>query len=170
MKCWLLSMFMVAGLNGCQLYTQKYGSTNSSIQTVDMGKFNGLRIIEIASLNYPEVAIQTQANFGFTERDKENFSDTLTQSLQNSDVIVLPSAQTKIHIDFTKIVITEDIKGIIMTINADLAVSRNGIITREVIEVVSQANITYRSTKNNVMTVFIQKIGNLIRQQSSFKR
>ncbi|MFT5840229.1 MAG: hypothetical protein ACI9UT_002740 [Flavobacteriales bacterium] len=161
---------MAAGFNGCQQHTQKWGPRNSSIQTVVMGKFNGLRIIEIASLNYLKVAIQTEVNSGFNECDKENFSDSLIQSLQNSDVIVLASAQTKIHIDFNMIVITEDIKGIIMTINADVAVSRNGIITRKVIEVDTQPKITFSSTTNNAITVFIQKLGHLIRQQSTFKR
>jgi hypothetical protein len=173
MKCLIWIVFIVVGFSGCSLTKQNGSFTNSSIQTVDMGKFNGLRIIEIASLNYPETSAQTKTSQVFTEIDKGNFSDTLIQSLKNSDVSVLPSAQTKIHIDFTQLAMLEETKGVtgkIVAMTADVTVSRNGIITRKTIQVNSQVKLTVSGTKDNAVKIFMQKLGELLRKQSSFKR
>jgi hypothetical protein len=159
-------MVTVTGFSGCQMRDKNGKVSKSSIQTIDLGEFNGLRIIEFASLNYSEAAVQTHTNFGFTEFDKENFSDSLYQSLQNSGVSVLPSAQTKIHIHFTRFAITEDTKDIIVTINADVSVSRNGIFTRKSIKINSK---TIDSKKDNAIKKFIQKLGEMLREQSPFK-
>lgn len=138
-----------------------------------MGEFNGLRTIEIASLHYPETSAQTKTSQEFTDIDKSNVVDTLIQSLKRSDVRVLPSAQTKIHINFTQLVIFEETKSLkdkIMMITADVAVSRNGIITRKVIQINSQTKVTVSGAKDHGMKMFMQKLGQLLREQSSFKR
>ncbi|AGH45176.1 hypothetical protein C427_3067 [Paraglaciecola psychrophila 170] len=116
-------VFFVLLFSGCSLSKQNLSFTNSSIQTIDMGKFKGLMIIEIASLNYPDSTAHTQTKPLFTDIDKDNFSESLIQSLNKSDVRVLPSAQTKIHIDFTQIAMFEDTQGSTMKITADLVVS-----------------------------------------------
>jgi hypothetical protein len=132
-----------------------------------MGELNGLRIIEIASLNYPEVTGQTQTGHMYTDIDKDNFNNSLIQSLKRSDVRVLPSAQTKIHIDFTQLAMLKDT---IIKMTAELAVSRNGIITRKTIEINGKAKFTIGATKDNGVKLFIQELGELLREQSSFKR
>ena len=109
----------------------------------------------------------------FTEIDKDNVRGSLIQSLKKSNVRVLPSAQTKIHIDFTQIAMFEDTQGTQrtrMVITADLAVSRNGIVTRKTIEINSKPKITLGRTKDKGVKIFIQKLGELLREQSSFKR
>ena len=163
-------MFVVAGFSSCTLSGQNGSFTNSSIQIVDMGKFKGLRIIEIASLNYPEKTAQTQSSQVFTDIDKDNFGESLIQSLKRADVSVLPSAQTKIRIDFTRLVMPEDENGTTMTMTADVAVSRNGIVTRKTIEISSKAKLTLGRTKDNAVKIFLQELGELLREQSSFKR
>jgi hypothetical protein len=173
MKYWIWIIFIVSSISSCSLREHNGSSTNSSIQTVDMGEFNGLRIIEIASLNYPETLNQIKTSQGLTEIDKSNFSDTLIQSLKKSDVSVLPSAQTKIHIEFTQLVLLEDKKGVkgkSMAMTAFVAVSRNGIVTREIIQINSKVKSTIGGTKDNGVKMFIQKLGELLREQSSFKR
>jgi hypothetical protein len=141
-----------------------------------MGELNGLRIIEIASLNYPEVTGQTQTGHMYTDIDKDNFNNSLIQSLKRSDVRVLPSAQTKIHIDFTQLAMlkatkdTKDTKDTIIKMTAELAVSRNGIITRKTIQINGKAKFTIGATKDNGVKLFIQELGELLREQSSFKR
>jgi hypothetical protein len=138
-----------------------------------MGEFNGLRIIEIASLNYPEVTAQTQTGHMYTDIDKDNFNSSLIQSLKRSDVRVLPSAQTKIHINFTQLAMlkdTKDTKDTIIKMTAELAVSRNGIITRKTIEINGKGKFTIGATKDNGVKLFIQELGELLREQSSFKR
>jgi hypothetical protein len=167
MKYWFWFILIIIGFSGCQLFAQKGKVTNSSIQAIDMGKFSGLWIIEIASINYLEATAQTQDIFRSTDIDKENFSESLIQSLQKSNVRILPSAQTKIHIDFTQFGMSEDTKYITMTIKANVSVSRNGIITRKVIEIDSKS---IRSSKDNGIKMFILEIGNLLREQSFFKR
>jgi hypothetical protein len=170
MKLLILSMLIIAGFSSCSLSKQNGSFANSSIQTVDMGKFNGLRIIEIATLNYPESTAHTQTKPLFTEIDKDNFSESLIQSFKKSDVRVVPSAQAKIHIGFTQIAMFEDTQGSTMKITADLAVSRNGIVTRKTIEINSKAKLPLGRTKDNSVKMFIQKLGELLRKQSSFKR
>jgi hypothetical protein len=85
-------------------------------------------------------------------------------------VLVVPSAQTKICIDFTQIAMLEDIQGTIMMITADLAVSRNGIVTRKIIKINSKAKLTLGRTKDNGVKIFIQKLGDMLIEKSSFKR
>ena len=170
MKLLILSMFIIAGFSSCSLNKQNGSFTNSSIQTVDMGEFNGLRIIEIAALNYPETTVQASTSQVFTDKDKDNFGDSLIQSLKRSDVRVLPSAQTKLHIDFTQLTLSDDETGRIITMTADLAVSRNGIISRKTIEINSKSKLTIGATKDNGVKMFIQELGDLLREQSSFKR
>jgi hypothetical protein len=173
MKLLILSMFIIAGFSSCSLINQNGSFTNSSIQKVDMGKFNGLKIIEIAALNYPETTTQTATSQLFTDKDKDNFGDTLIQSLKRSDVRVLPSAQTKIHINFTQLVMADGKNGKngkIMTMTAEVAVSRNGIISRKTIKISSKSKPTIGATKDNGVELFIQELGNLLREQSSFKR
>ena len=85
----------------------------------------------------------------------------------------MPSAQTKIHIEFTQLVLLEETKGVKgkkMVMTAFVAVSRNGIITREIIQINSKAKITIGGAKDNAVKIFIQKLGKLLREQSSFKR
>ncbi|MBU3003553.1 hypothetical protein [Paraglaciecola arctica] len=167
---YLVCIFLLfTGLSGCALNEQNGLFTQSSVQTVDMGKFNGLRIIEIAAFTYPETSTQTQTTQVFTDKDKNNFSDSLLQSLKRSDVRVLPSAQTKIHIDITQLVILEERKGTIITMTANLAISRNGIVTRKTIEITSKPKFTISATKDNGVKMFIQELGELLREQSSFK-
>lgn len=170
MKFLIWIVFLVATFSGCSLSQQNSSFTNSSIQIIDMGKFKGLMIIEIASINYPDSTANTHTKPLFTEIDKDNFSESLIQSFKKSDVRVLPSAQTKIHIDFTQIAMLEDTQGTTMMITADLAVSRNGIVTRKTIEINSKSNITLGRTKDAAVKMFIQKLGELLREQSSFKR
>jgi len=105
-----------------------------------------------------------------TEIDKDNFSESLIQSFKKSNVRVLPSAQTKIHIDLTQIAMIEDTQGTIMIITFDLAESRNGIVTRKTIEINSKAKITLGGIKDMGVKIFIQKLGELLREQSSFKQ
>jgi hypothetical protein len=169
MKSWLLIVFVVA-LTSCTLSKQNGSFSNSSIQTIDMGKFYGLRILEIAALDYPQATTQTPSIPEFTDIDKDNFSDSLIQSLNRSDVRVLPSAQTKMHIEFTEIAIVDGTKGTIMTMTAEVAVSRNGIISRKTIEINSEQKITIGRTKDNGVKMFIQELAELLREQSSFKR
>jgi hypothetical protein len=64
----------------------------------------------------------------------------------------------------------EDTRGTTMIITADLAVSRNGIVTRKTIEINSKPKITLGKTKDKGMKIFIQKLGELLREQSLFKR
>jgi len=52
--------FHVAALSSCSLSKQNGDFTNISIQIIDMVKFNGLRIIEIAAVNYPDSTAHTQ--------------------------------------------------------------------------------------------------------------
>ncbi|GAC17556.1 hypothetical protein [Paraglaciecola arctica] len=169
MKSWLLIVFIVA-LTSCTLSKQNGSFSNSSIQTIDMGKFYGLRIIEIAALDYPQATTQTLSIPKFTDIDKSNFGDSLIQSLKRSDVRVLPSAQTKMHIEFTKIALVDGTNGTIMTMSADVAVSRNGIISRKTIEINSDSKLTIGATKDNGVRMFIQELAELLREQSSFKR
>ncbi|MFT6988838.1 MAG: hypothetical protein ACJASL_000803 [Paraglaciecola sp.] len=170
MKYWILITLVVIGISSCTLNNQ-YGSfPNSSIQTIDMGEFKGLRIIEIASLNFPEPTTPTHTSEVFTTIDNDNFGDSLIQSLKRSDVRVLPSAQTKIHIDFTQLAMLEDTKSTMMTMTANVAVSRNGIVTRKTININSKAKFNIGQTKDNGVKMFIQELGDLLRQQSSFKR
>jgi hypothetical protein len=61
-------------------------------------------------------------------------------------------------------------KDTILTMTADVIVSRNGIITTKLIKISSKAKFTSGSTKNNGVKMFIQAIGELLRDQSSFKR
>ena len=170
MKYWIYFLFIVAGVSSCKLSEQNKRFSNSSPQTVDMGEFKGLRIIEFASLNYPQTTSQTQPSQAFTEIDKEYFSDSLIQSLKNSDVRVLPSAQTKIHIDFTQFAMMKDSEETIMAMTASVAVSRNGIITRRTIDIKSKAMFTIGASKNNAVKQFILELGELLREQSLFKR
>ena len=170
MKSVIWIVFLVAAFSSCSLSQQNPSFTNSSIQTIDMGKFKGLRIIELASVNYPELTVHTQTKPLFTEIDKDNVSESLIQSFKKSNVRVLPSAQTKIHIDFTQIDMFEDTQGTTMIITADLAISRNGIVTRKTIEINSKPKITLGRTKDKGVKIFIQKLGELLREQSSFKR
>jgi hypothetical protein len=170
MKFLIWFVFLVATFSGCSLSQQNSSFTNSSIQIIDMGKFNGLRIIEIATLNYPESTAHTQTKPLFTEIDKDNFSESLIQSFKKSDVRVVPSAQAKIHIGFTQIAMFEDTQGSTMKITADFAVSRNGIITRKTIEINSKSKLTIGATKDNSVKMFIQELGDLLREQASFKR
>lgn len=170
MKCLIWIMIFTLSFNSCSLVKQNTRFINSSKQTVDMGKFKGLRLIEIATLNYPEKTVQTQNSHVFTEIDKDNFSDSLIQSLKKSDVRVLPSAQTKIHIDFTQLVMSDTATGEIMIMSANVAVSRNGIVTRKTIQINSMPSITNGATKNNGVVRFLQALGELLREQSSFKR
>lgn len=163
-------MFILVGFNSCKLTEHNGVFSDSSIQTIDMDKFNGLRIIEIASLNFPEASNQKEYSQVFSDIDKENFSLTLIQSLKRSDVRVLPSAQTKIHIDFTQLVMLEEPKGTVITMTADVTISRNGIVTRKTIEIISKAKFTIRATKDSGVKMFIQELGKLLREQSSFKR
>ena len=135
-----------------------------------MGKLKGVRIIEIASITYPDSTAHTQTKPLFTEIDKGNVSAFLIQSLKKSNVRVLPSAQTKIHIDFTQMAMFEDIQGKRMVITADLAVSRNGIVTRKTIEINSKPKITLGRTNDKGVKIFIQKLGELLRGQSLFKQ
>lgn len=165
---WLILLFL--GFSSCKLSEHPDGFTNSNVQIVDMGKFNGLRIIEIASLNYLDPTSKTQTGWVFSEFDKENFSVSLIQSFRRWDVRVLPSAQTKIHINFTQLSMSEDPTNSIFIITADVAVSRNGIITRKVIKIYSKARYTMGKTKNNGVKKFIQELGELLRDQSFFKR
>jgi hypothetical protein len=170
MKAWIWSILFVASFSSCKLSHQHSGFNNSSVQIVDMGQFNGLRIIEIASLHYPETESKNQAGWVFSEIDEVNFNESLIQSLRRSDVRVLPSAQTKIHLNFTQIGMIEIQKDTILTMTADVIVSRNGIITKKLVKISSKANFTSGSTKNNGVKMFIQAIGELLREQSSFKR
>ena len=135
-----------------------------------MGEFNGLRIIEIATLNYSETTAQTLTSPLFTNIDKDNFSATLIESLGRSDVSVLPSAQTKIHIDFTLLALLKDTKITTMAMDANVVVSRNGISTRKTIEINSKAKFTIGTTKDNGIKMFIQKLGDVLREQSALKR
>ena len=135
-----------------------------------MGEFNGLRIIEIATLNYSETTAQTLTSPLFTNIDKDNFSATLIESLGRSDVSVLPSAQTKIHIDFTLLALLKDTKITTMAMAANVVVSRNGISTRKTIEINSKAKFTIGTTKDNGIKMFIQKLGDVLREQSALKR
>ena len=170
MKLLIASMLIIAGFSGCSLNNPNGSFSKSSIQTVDMGKFNRLRTIEIATLTYPATADKTHTNQEFTDQDKENFGDSLLQSLKRSDVRVLPSAQTRIHIDFTKLVIIEDVTGTIITMTADLAVSRNGIVSRKTIDINSKSKLTIGATKDHGIKLFMLELGDLLREQSSFKR
>jgi hypothetical protein len=170
MKLLILSMLIIAGFSSCSLSKQNGSFANSSIQTVDMGKFNGLRIIEIAALNYPETTDQAQTSQVFTDKDKDHFGDSLIQSLKRSDVRVLPSAQTKLDIDFTQLTLLDDETGRTITMTADVAVSRNGIITRKTIEINSKSKLTIGATKDNSVKMFIHELGDLLREQASFKR
>jgi hypothetical protein len=170
MKCWILKIFFIIGFSGCTLSDQNGRFTNSSVQKVDMGKFKGLKIIEIASLNYPDLTAFTPTKQLFTEIDKDNFSESLIQSLKKSDVRVLPSAQTKVHIDFTQLDLLDGETARIMSMSADVAISRNGIITRQTFEIDSKTKTTIGATKDNGVKLFIQKLGEMLREQSSFKR
>ena len=170
MKFCIFIVFIVAGFSNCTLSDKNSYFSNSSIQIIDMGDFKGLKIIEIASLNYPESTTQTKTSQVFTETDKEYFNDSLILSLKKSEVRVLPSAQTKIHINFTQLAINGNLEDTMLIITADLAVSRNGIITRKTIEITSQAKRTIGATKNNGVKMFIQELGDLLREQSTYKR
>lgn len=170
MKYWFWIVFIVAGFSSCAMIEQNAGLTNSSVQSVDMGKFNGLRIVEIAALNFPDNSAQSQGDSVFSDIDKENFGGSLIQSLKKSDVRVLPSAQTKIHIDFTELALVDDNKSTIIKLTADVAVSRNGIISRKTIEIISETKLSLGRTKNNGVKLFIQELGDFLRDQSSFKR
>lgn len=77
------------------------------------------------------------------------FGDPLIGSLKKSDVCVLPSAQSRIHIDFTKLVMLEDETGTIVTMTGEVAVSRNGIVSRKTIEISSDSKIIIGATKDN---------------------
>ena len=170
MKVWIWSILFVASLSSCKLSQQHSGFNNSSVQIVDMGQFNGLRIIEIASLHYPESESKNQAGWVFSEIDEVNFNESLIQSLRRSDVRVLPSAQTKIHLNFTQIAMIEIQKDTILTMTADVIVSRNGIITTKSIKISSKSRFTSGSTKKNGMKMFIKAIGEFQREQSYFNR
>lgn len=173
MKIWIFVFIIITGFSGCTLNKLNGNFSNSSVQTVDMGTFNGLRIVEIASLNYPEPTSQTPTNSEFTEIDRDNFDASLIQSLKRSDVRVLPSAQTKIHIDFTLLAMLQEpknSKGTIITMTAEVAVSRNGIVSRKTIKINSKAKFTIGATKDNGVKMFIQELGQLLREQSSYKR
>lgn len=165
MKYWVVVILTLVIFSSCSL-----NDINSSAQTVDMGKFPGLRIIQIASVNYPESIAVANSSLFFTDKDRDNFSDSLIQSLKRSDVRVLPSAQTKIHIDFINLATQKDSTGSPMTLAANVIVSRNGIITRKTIEISSKAKRNVGATKSNSVKMFIQELGNLLREQSSFKR
>ena len=65
---------------------------------------------------------------------------------------------------------SEDPTNSIFIITADVAVSRNGIISRKVIKINSKAKYTMGKTKNNGVKKFIQELGELLRDQSFFKR
>ena len=171
----VIEMFDLDHIHSCKfsggsLNKQNGSLTHSSIQTVDMGEFNGLRIIEIATLNYSETTAQTLTSPLFTNIDKDNFSATLIESLGRSDVSVLPSAQTKIHIDFTLLALLKDTKITTMAMAANVVVSRNGISTRKTIEINSKAKFTIGTTKDNGIKMFIQKLGDVLREQSALKR
>lgn len=165
MKSWMGVIFSLIIFSSCSL-----NDINSSVQTVDMGKFPGLRIIQIASVNYPELTTVPNGFQYFSDIDKDNFDDSLIQSLKRSDVRVLPSAQTKIHIDFIDLDLPEELTGSKITLAANVIVSRNGIITRKIIEVSSKSKGSVGATKSNNVKMFIQELGNLLREQSSFKR
>jgi hypothetical protein len=53
---------------------------------------------------------------------------------------------------------------------ADVAVSRNGIVSRKTIEINSHAKFTIGATKDSGVQMFIKELGELLREQSSFKR
>jgi hypothetical protein len=170
MKCVNWTLFIMLGLSGCAFNTTNGSFSDSSIQTIDMGKFNGLRIIQIASLNYPELSSKASSSQVIIGIDKDNFNDSLIESLKMSNVRVLASAQTKIHLDFTKFLQIENDEDNIMIMSANVAVSRNGIITRKTIEISSLAKMTTGATKNHTVKKFIQALGEMLREQSTFKR
>mgnify|MGYP003655161937 CR=1 FL=1 len=165
MKLWIVIIFNLIIFSGCSL-----NNINSNKQVVEMGKLTGLRIIQIASVSYPESTVYPDTSLTFTEMDKINFGDSLIQSLKRSDVRVLPSAQTKIHINFIEMTLPEGVTGSKLTMVAKVAVSRNGIITRKTIEINSKSKSTLGATKSTAVKMFIQELGNLLREQSSFKR
>jgi hypothetical protein len=170
MNYWLSIIFIVAAFNGCAFNKQDGRFAKSSIQTIDMGTFNGLRIIEIASVNFLKDSDKTTNPSLFTEIDQENLSDSLIRSFKKSGVQVVPSAQTKIHLDFTEFVILEEEKGSVFKMNANVAVSRNGIVTRKVIEINGKDKLTLGRTKDNGVKIFILGLADLLREQATFKR
>lgn len=170
MKYWLSFIFIIVGFNGCAFNEEDGRFAKSSVQTVDMGSFKGLRMIEIASVNFLKDSDKTTNQSLFTEIDQENLSDSLISSLKESDVQVVPSAQTKIHLDFTEFVILEEDKRRVFKMTANVAVSRNGIVTRKIIEINGKDKLTLGRTKDNGVKVFILGLADLLREQSSFKR
>ena len=170
MNMWLKIIFITLSLSGCVISEQAGKFSDSSIQTVEMGKLTGLRIIEIASVYYPDPSTLAQSGFEFSDVDKEHFGDSLIQSFKRSDVRVLPSAQTKVHIDFTKLLWNDDLKQELLIMSADVVVSRNGIMTRKTVKISYLPKFTIAATKNHGVKLFIQELGNLSREQSSFKR
>lgn len=158
------------GFNSCALKGSNGRFTNSSVQSIDMGKFISLRTVEIASLNYPEFSESPKTQSMFTQIDKANFSDSLIQSFKRSEVRVLPSAQTKIHIDFTQLVLPDEKTNFKIIMNAKIVISRNGTTTRKFIEISSQPKMSIGSTKDKAVQLFILELAELLREQSSFKR
>tara|TARA_R110000751_G_scaffold91266_2_gene178792 strand:+ start:19925 stop:20437 length:513 start_codon:yes stop_codon:yes gene_type:complete len=168
---YLVCIFLlITGLSSCALNEQNGLFTQSTVQTVDMGNLDGLRIIELAALSYPESSSQTKNNLMFSDKDKENFEDSLIHSLNRSGVRVMPSAQTKLHIDFTEIAMPEMESGKIISMNAQIAVSRNGIIKRKTIKISRESKLTIGATKDIALKNFILKLGDLLREQASYKQ
>ena len=64
----------------------------------------------------------------------------------------------------------DEATGPVMTMICDVVVSRNGIVTRKTIEITGKAKLTIGRTKDNGVKMFIQELGELLREQSSFKR
>jgi len=167
----ILCLFLVI-TNICSCGSNQHDGSfsKSSIQTVDMGKFKGLRIIEIASLNFLESMDKIANEQLFTKIDQENLSRSIVDSFSKSDIEVVPSAQTKVHLEFTEFVLLQEEKNRVFKMTATVAVSRNGIVTRKIIEINGKEKRTLGRTKDNGVKIFILGLADLLREQSSFKR
>lgn len=170
MKYWLSFIFIIVGFNGCAFNEEGGRFAKSSIQTVAMGKLIGLRTIEIASINFLDDRDTTSTESLFSIIDKQNLNDSLISSFRESGVQVVPSAQTKVHLDFTQFVILEIENRRVFKITAHVAVSRNGIVTRKIIDIHAKEKFTLGGTKDNGVKIFILGLADLLREQSSFKR
>lgn len=165
MRLLLAALFILTFLPGCSTNGQSHSSASASVQTVDMGKFKGLTIIQIASITYP-----ADTDLEFSEVHQANFSQSLIQSLRKSSVQVLPSAQTKLHISFTKLSMDNELHEPTMAMSADVAISRNGIITRKAIQSTSLVASSNQRTRDLLIENFIRDLGQLLREQALYKR
>jgi hypothetical protein len=178
-------MFLILSISSCAGPSKGGLFGNSGVQIVDMGEMKGFKIIEIATLRYPdddttsnqaeiflvknsELSVSTEG--AFTADDKDNFSQSLMLSLRSSDVKVLDSAQTKLHINFSRISLANKGRNKVMVFVADVSVSRNGMTTKQKIEVMGKAKVTLSSTKADGVKTFLQEVGKLLSEQSAFKR